>query len=361
METTNLDIELIVRFLSGDATHDEKKQLLKWAELSEQNKKLYVELKDIWEVTQAGNSSKFDAEPALKRFYARVEKQKNVDMAMKHRVVYANIIKVAAIVVITFGLSWLVFSRQSVSHKQSATNQIIVPLGSKTQAVLPDGSRVWINAGSKLTYKNDFNDTNRIVQLDGEAFFDVVSNKKKPFVVKTGKIAITAYGTTFNVKSYSDDNYIETTLVEGSVTIVSEGTKKRLATLKPNQKSVYSKASDNVVFDNIVKRQENRNEKIVAINAKEKLLLAETNTENQTVWKDQKLYFVSETFDEIAAKLERWYGVKIHLLDNELKNQRFTGKFTHNEPLSQVLEAIKITTEITYSIKQNDVYISLKK
>ena len=181
--------------------------------------------------------------------------------------------------------------------------------------------------------------------------------------MKTGKIDIKAYGTEFNVKSYPSDLFVETTLINGKVTIEQTTTKKTLVILKPNQKSIYYKEN---IGPNLIKllkldKQKISKDSIIEINANENMLLAQTNTEIVTAWKEQKLYFTSETFDEIATKLERWYGVKIHLQSDDLMNERFTGKFTHNEPLVQVLEAIKITTPITYSINLNDVYINLRK
>jgi hypothetical protein len=166
------------------------------------------------------------------------------------------------------------------------------------------------------------------------------------------------------VKSYPTDRFVETTLINGVVTIEQVSTKKTLAILKPNQKSIFYKDDIRPSLTKILKldKQKITKDSIIEVNANENILLAQTNnTESQTAWKEQKLYFTSETFDEIAKKLERWYGVTIHLQNDELLNERFTGKFTHNEPLAQVLEAIKITTPIIYTIKLNDVYINLKK
>lgn len=363
MRTTSENIDLIVKLLKEEASLEEKEQLLIWANENNENKKLYIQLKDIWEATQAINDNRFDTQNAWNHFKQEIAERIDNSKRQKRRIVYFNLLKVAAIVIITFGISWLTFPVKNEVKQNIAHNEINVPLGSKTQIILPDGSQVWINSGSKLKYDSDFNDTSRIVYLVGEAYFDVIKNPKKPFVVKTGTIDVKAYGTAFNVKSYPDDNFIETILVRGSVTLVHEGTNYQLAHLKPDQKTIYYKKGGKIEFENKIKKIEKTPEleNIIAINPKVQLVLVETKPENYTSWKDQKLIFNSETFDQIVLKLERWYGVNIEILDEKLKTERFTGKFTHNEPLIQVLEVIKITTPIKYTVKLNDVFISAEK
>ena len=362
MKETNNDIELITKVLSGETSEEEKEHLLDWIQESKPNKKLFFEIKDIWEVSHASTDGRFNSDISWKRFKKQIDIIEEEEEKGKRRQIFRTFLKIASIVVISISLSWLVFSLTSLKTPSSAKNEVITPKGSKTQIVLPDGTKVWLNSGSNLTYYSDYNGQSRDVVLSGEAFFEVVKNPNKPFVVKTGKIDIKAYGTAFNVKSYPSDLFVETTLVNGEVTIEQLTTKKTLAVLKPNQKSIYYKENIGPNLIKILKlnKQKNSNDSIIEIDANENILLAQTNTETVTAWKEQKLYFTSETFDEIATKLERWYGVTIHLQNDELMNERFTGKFTHNEPLAQVLEAIKITTPISYSIKLNDVYINLR-
>jgi transmembrane sensor len=362
METTNDKIELVVKLLQGEASSEEKQEILDWAKENKANQKLYVQLKDIWEASQGADNKRFDSQRAWILLRSELFEKFDNSRHLQQRKTYLNILKVAAVILISFGISWMIFSTKVEEKLTAANNVIQVPLGSKTQITLPDGSKVWINSGSKLNYYSDYNDTCRIVHLEGEAYFDVVKNPLKPFIVKTGSLDIKAYGTSFNVKSYPDDNYIEAILVSGVVTVAHEGTNREIAQLKPNQKTIYFKKEAKIEFEDKIKKQEKKLdvENIITVNPKDQMLLVETKSENSTAWKDQKLFFSSETFDEIVIKLERWYGVKIHLMDEKIKNERFTGKFTHNEPLIQVLEVIKITTPIKYSVKLNDVYISAK-
>lgn len=363
MKEANNNNELFTRVLTGDASVEEKEYLLKWIEESEYNKKLFFEMKDIWDVSHASTDGRFNSDTSWEMFKRQIDIHEAEGIKKKNRQIFRSFLKIASIVIISISLSWLAFSLSYYRASLFAKNEIITPKGSKTQIMLPDGTKVWLNSGSNLTYYSDYNKQKREVVLSGEAFFEVIKNPDKPFVVKTGKINIKAYGTSFNVKSYPSDLFVETTLLNGKVTIEQVATKKTLAILKPNQKSIFYKENIGPNLIKILKlnKQENSKDSIIEINTDENILLTQTNTETVTAWKEQKLYFSSETFDEIATKLERWYGVNIHLQSDELLNERFTGKFTHNEPLVQVLEAIKITTPISYSIKLNDVYINLKK
>jgi transmembrane sensor len=368
MKNINEDIGLITRVLTGEATVEEEAYLLKWIEESKSNQQLFFEMKDIWEASQAINDVSIKSDESWERFRNQIEIIEEEKEAEKKSNKLMIFLKIAAIVIVTFGLSWLSFSLIMPKPSLTAKNEIITPEGSKTKIVLPDGTKVWLNSRSNLTYYANYNNKNRDVQLSGEAYFEVVKNPNKPFIVKTGKIDIKAYGTTFNVKSYSTDRFVETTLINGLVIIEQTLTKKTLAILKPHQKSIVLK--DNLILKdnltpqlkNILKlaKQDISKDTEFKIDVNSNSLLVQSNTIPETAWKDQKLYFTSETFDEIAIKLERWYGVEIHLQSDELKNERFTGKFTHNEPLVKVLEAIKITTPITYTIQLNEVYINLK-
>ena len=362
MKNINEDIGLITRVLTGEATVEEEASLLEWIEVSKSNQKFFFEMKDIWEASQAIHDVGINRDESWKRFSSQIEiieEEKEVGNTSNKLVIC---LKIAAIVVLTFGLSWLSFSLLTPKASLTDKNEIITHVGSKTKIVLPDGTKIWLNSGSNLIYYSDYNRQTRDVNLSGEAYFEVVKNPKKPFIVKTGKIDIKAYGTTFNVKSYPTDNFVETTLINGLVVIERTSTKKTLVILKPHQKSIILLVDTKPELNSILKlaKKDISKDTVIKIDVNSNMMLVQSNTVPETAWKDQKLYFTSETFDEIAIKLERWYGVEIHLQNDELKNERFTGKFTHNEPLVKVLEAIKITTPITYTIKLNEVYINLK-
>jgi ferric-dicitrate binding protein FerR (iron transport regulator) len=214
-----------------------------------------------------------------------------------------------------------------------------------------------------LVYPADFTNEERRVTLEGEAYFDVARVRNSPFTVYTQDFKVRVLGTKFNVKSYPNDPTIETTVVEGMVKVESEEPISNFSPviLKPTERLVYKKDSRSVekgTFSDSGQAVEE--EKLHPVSNRE-IIITHVNTSNITSWKDHLLVFDNETFEEIAVKLSRWYKVQIILQSDELKSQRYTGKFVHNESLSQVLEAIRLTTPINYQIHQNRVEISLIK
>jgi ferric-dicitrate binding protein FerR (iron transport regulator) len=179
--------------------------------------------------------------------------------------------------------------------------------------------------------------------------------------VNTQNFKVRVLGTKFNVKSYPNDPTIETTVVEGMVKVESGESKSNFSPviLKPTERLVYKKDSDSGKKEiNSTKETNNEIEKLQSISNRE-IVISHVNTKNITCWKDHLLVFDNETFEEIALKLSRWYKVQINLKDENLKRQRYTGKFVNNESLPQVLEAIRLTTPIKYRIYQNRVEIFL--
>lgn len=204
----------------------------------------------------------------------------------------------------------------------------------KEVVILPDHSTVTLNGDSRLSFSRNWEDkATREVHLDGEAFFEVVRQEDKPFIVTTSEIGIKVLGTSFNVKSYDEEETIETTLVSGKVVIRDLGKDpvKEQIVLKPNQKATYSKKSANIVLDDV-------------------------KTELYTSWKSGMLIFEDEPFGEIARELERWYGVQINIEEENSRNCRFTIKI-RDEPLAEILRLFSSTTGAGYSIRGKNVTI----
>jgi len=202
--------------------------------------------------------------------------------------------------------------------------------GQKSDFKLPDGTRVWLNGSSKLIYRSSFN-KQREVTLEGEAFFDVVEDKTKPFVVNASKIVIKVLGTAFNVKSYQEEKTIETTLVRGKVMIEIAESKKGPIVLAEKQQAVYSKESRQVQLSRI-------------------------QTDRVTSWTTGKLIFNNETFSDVKTKLERYYGVHILLSDERNLSCHYSATID-NVPLVKVLELFKETGDVTYEFISEDTLI----
>lgn len=191
------------------------------------------------------------------------------------------------------------------------------PRGEKSLVKLPDGSEVWLNANSRLTY-HSFSSTSRQVELTGEAFFKVTHNEKAPFVVKTDECEIEVLGTTFNVMAYNEFGRKEITLINGKVNVRTESEEE---VLKPGQAVVLKD---------------------------HKFQLTEVNPDQASGWVENKFNFKDIPLSELMKRLELWYDVDISIENNAGKDVNFTGTFKNEETIWQVLDAIKVYNPISY-------------
>lgn len=209
------------------------------------------------------------------------------------------------------------------------------PAGQKSVLFLSDGTKVWLNAASRISYVKDFNgQPTRDVYLEGEAFFDVAHDREKQFIVHTSSIQIAVLGTSFNVKSYPDEKTIETTLVKGKVRIQRSGTKGKLIgdlELNPNQRAIFDKESDIINIREVV-------------------------AENSGTWKEERLVFDGESMDNVFLQMERWYDVRIHVENRGNLHCKLTASI-EKESLEEVLKLIEASHEIRYVISGKDVFI----
>ncbi|HJZ41027.1 MAG TPA: FecR family protein [Bacteroidales bacterium] len=243
--------------------------------------------------------------------------------------------------------------------------EVIVPVGQRSQLILPDGTKVWLNAGTNFKYPANFLKNSREVHLSGEAFFDVSHQRNNlPFIVHLKEnLSVRVLGTEFNVKSYDTDKIIETTLVNGSIRLVKENTLNQVIqelSLKPNEKALYEKESKQIVISSLLRKDEKEGSQINENTSigKDKLI---NEIELVTAWKNEELVFHDETFEEIAVRMERWYGLKITVNDESLKKERFTGKFVNNESIYQILDIFNRSESIQYTTKQKELIISKRR
>jgi ferric-dicitrate binding protein FerR (iron transport regulator) len=236
--------------------------------------------------------------------------------------------------------------------------EISTQYGSRTTQRLPDGSRVWLNAGSKLTFGENFGDNIREVTLTGEAFFDVVKNPAKPFVIHTSTIDVKVLGTQFNVKSYPSDKTTETSLIRGSVEVVVKNRPNEKYVLKPNEKLVVlndQQPVKAVPSNNYggAGRLLNRDNLIAIKN----LTYQQGDTSDiESAWIRNKLSVKNMPFVEMAKIMERWYDVRFEFRNQKLEDLWITGSFD-NETLTQALEALQFSFAFNYDINDKTVIV----
>lgn len=318
---------LLIRLFSGDADPEEKKEIAIWLDQSAENKKLYSDLQEIW--LSSGiktNADDYHLEEAIKKFRDQIRKTETTPV---RKINFNRILKYAAIVLLALALPFSYYMGIRSNSKDGSVTTISCAYGDKSSIVLPDNSHVWLNSGSKLTFNSNFRD-GRKVALEGEAFFEVSKDKHHPFEVKTADVKIEVLGTKFNLKAYSDEKSVSTTLVEGSVKISSE---YQHELMKPDQKMTFDKESKQMTVEKL------------------------TDTSLETDWKDGRFVFRNETLAELKPKLERWFDVDIFFGDEQVKNRRFTGVLGR-ESILEAVSYFDLSNFVTCRIEGNKIIIS---
>lgn len=354
MINDDIDI-LILDHLHDSLKQDQEKELKKWIESSEENRTYFARTIAYLETTASmGNHQQY---PSVKA-WPKLRRKINPGLARKQLV--SEFSKIAAVFVLAFFLGYLFLYLRHESEQESLCKFVIteVPYGSKSVVSLPDGSRVWINAGSKIKYSPDFNENDRSVALEGEAYFDLVTDKKKPFFVETSGIKVKATGTQFNVRAYPDEEFIETTLVEGVVSVMPAVVKNgKEYVLHPNQKlTIYRDRSGLPVKTIREKRLPEQPDQPKPLQIKKIELESDVSTAVYTSWKDKEWIIYKEKFGTLAKKLEKRYDVQISFRDDFIAGFSYTGTLK-DENLKEVLDVMSLTSPINYELENKNVTI----
>jgi transmembrane sensor len=313
------------------------------------------------------------SDEVFEKLLSQINAEENSEVEEPVRRIISPFWYVAATIIVVIGLSFL-FDIHNLFNPGSRISQnleVIVPKGQRSQVLLPDGTKVWLNAGTILKYPSSFLKNSREVYLEGEAFFSVTHNRSLPFLVHIkNNLTIKVLGTEFNVKCYNDERRIETTLIKGSIVFTQRDDNNKILkeiSLAPKEKVTYDKVVQNMT----VTKFETPVSSAIATSTSVAHLKAKTadndKTENSdqldelTSWKDDALVFDNETFEGISIKMERWFGIPITIKDENLKQVKFTGKFVNKENVYQILDIINRSEPIQYTKKNNEIIISRHK
>jgi len=237
-------------------------------------------------------------------------------------------------------------------------SEVSTKYGSKTKLVLPDGTQVWLNSGSKLTYDKSFGTTQREVLLTGEAYFDVVKNAARPFVIHAPGFNIKVLGTAFNVRSFPGEKKSETSLIRGSIEVTFSNRPTEKIILKPNEKLVIANEDmpdDKPAAVTVHKKESLPQEPLVAVS--HLTYEPSDSTVVETSWMVNRLIFRSESFEDLALRMERWYGMHIRFANEDLKQRKFTGAF-ENETIQQALKALQYSWPFRYTMNKQEIVLS---
>ena len=317
----------ILNKLKADSplSKEELEILLTWVLSEEGKRSITQDIQHSWNSFET--SETYDYERLLNKLNLKIDSLPARKPFIARRYIRYTL-EIAAVVILAVGVSFFTtdsmkkrYEQQVIAHNPEQV-EIYNPKGLRTAITLPDGSKVILNADSRISYLKNFMPNDRTVQLEGEALFEVTKDESRPFVVQTGAAKMTVLGTSFNVRSYPESNYISTTLIEGSLRVeIGENA----CTLAPGNQSRINKIS-----------QEN--------------LIQQVDPENATGWTGGRLYFQLTPFSEMVATLERTFSVNIEVKNKQLLQKSFTGKFEYGENIDQIMEVL------TLSVSSSSVY-----
>jgi len=353
--------QLLTRQLAGEATEEELRELQLFIRQNPPAHYFFEVFTEYWKVEPKIFENNIQEEIQFQQIIAIAEKKDEDEVEVENKAKIFSIgkllVAVAILGVIVTGYFLFRTNSKPVVEKPQALIEVEAKPSVRTYMLLPDGSKVWLNSESRLEYSKNFNDSIRSVFLEGEAYFDVVKDKTKPFIVHTSDIDIRVLGTAFNIKSYPKEPNIETTLIHGLIEVTNKKdvTAPKLI-LHPHDKLIFNKESS---------KPESRKEdlKPMAVHKPYSITSLPKNIPDaslvETAWIHNKLVFDGETFREIASKMERWYNVKI-----TFKTEKVAGVSMHasfeNETIEEALKALQFIEPFKYRINGNEIEIFKK-
>ena len=322
------DKQILLKYLKSTKTDEAEGTIQRWLDNSGTKHELCKESLKFWNrISLDQKTTEYTGDYILDKIHHNINIEEGIFLNKnKSRLGFiCYFSRIAAILFIPLLVASLLLLFQVKSFKSEISwAEIHAPCGTRTDFHLPDGSTGHLNGGSTIKFPTRFTDKIRNIKLTGEAYFNVISNHKKPFIVSTEKIDVKATGTSFNVMAYPDETITEVTLLNGKVEVFRkrENVITSMGVLDPDESLIYNAKSDS--------------QKIQSGNSADKLS-----------WIDRKLMFKYESFDEVIRKLNRWYNVNIAIKDTLLESYIYYGAF-QDETLDEVLKLLQYTAPIKY-------------
>lgn len=303
-----MNIELLQKYVSGNATEAEKQCVTEWIQESPDNMREYMAQRKLHDI-------------ALWRAESVSEEKMPEKKHFPLRRVYMEVVKIAAVfAIVLLGTHYWV--GKHLVPENEALQSIYVPAGQRAELMLADGTKVWLNSRSTLTFPGSFKGDIRNVKLDGEGYFAVTRNVEKPFIVETHKCNVKVLGTEFNVMAYTADSVWETSLLEGAVEIIVPGSANSGMRLEPN--TMASLKGNRLVKGRIKEA-------------------------DYFLWREGLLCFHDISVRDMIEKLKLYYGVDIVVNNTRILKNRYTGKFRTKDGVEHVLKVLRLNNKFTYT------------
>ena len=324
--------EIVIKYLEGRSSETEQEELLTWIR-DKKNRIDFHSFSLVWKNSLDRQNFPANGEESWNKIQARLL-QKSFNGWQKTRKIN-QFFRIAAIFFFLIGIGSLAFLSTLVEPKTTEffTN-VVAENGHISKAELPDGSAVWLNSGSKVTFNNSFASTNRNISLTGEAYFQIAKNEALPLIVNSGELQVKVLGTKFNITAYPEISEISVVLESGAVELLNSNLESFQFYLAPGERAVFNKSDRSLQVSNV-------------------------NTSKFTSWKDGILNIYNQTLEEVVERLEARYNQKFNL-DNEVKHYRYT--FTiKNESLDEIIQLMEKITPVKAEQKNDTISIKIDK
>jgi len=315
----------LLHILAGEATSEEKEEFYCQLENNKKEKELFFEVKSLW-LRASMQNTVVDADAEFKTIWGKIKHPAKGNSFSVSR----NIFRYAAIILLVLGIGGTAgyfISQKNFNRPDSGTQKFTATRGSVSIVEFADGTKVWLNSDSRLTYRDDRKNKQRLAEITGEAYFEIKHREDYPLLVKAGSLVIRDLGTTFNIKAYPEENYIETSLVEGKADILTENGNP-VVVLKPGESAMY-------------------------FSDKNKLELRKIADNVLSAWRDGKFVIRDQRLEDIFKELSRWYGIEFRFENDKLRDYRFTGNIKKSTTAQHVLKMLKTATVFNYRIVEN--------
>ena len=303
-----MNTELLQKYISGNATETEKQSVTEWIQDNPENMREYMAQRKLYDI-------------ALWRTTPIMKKEMYSKKKFTLRTLWIEAAKIAAIFAFILLGTQYWFERNRV-QENDLLQSIHVPAGQRAELILADGTKVWLNSLSTLTFPGSFNGDIRNVKLDGEGYFTVTKNAEQPFIVETNKCNVKVLGTEFNVMAYATDSLWETALLEGSVEILRPGTTTSGMKLEPNT---------------------------MASLKGNKLIKGQIKDPDHFLWREGLICFNNISVRDMIEKLKLYYGVNFIVNNTQILDNHYTGKFRVKDGVEHVLKVLRLNIKFTYT------------
>ena len=325
MANFEIDEEVLVAFLKGELDAAQAAAVEAWYDRSAANRRMLGQVYYILYVSDRINDAAgIDVERSLRQFKRRMHAGRRI--SLRRSAVRIAAAAVIAAVLLAGGLTTVLLSKRLA---QPVT--VVTQLGERSQVVLPDGTKVWLNSSSSVEYVAPFFSRQRRVKMEGEAYFEVEHDRRAPFVVSTNGLDIEVLGTRFNIRNDDNEHRVTTVLLEGAVKAYASGREQPSVRLHPAQQLVFDTRTHAMRLTDC------------------------PSAERSINWIDGRFCFEHDTFGEIVAELKRYYNVDIRFMDNRLRDMRFSGNFRVEDGIYHIMSVLQLTYKFNYRIAGNDI------